>query len=89
MAEDLRQRSAVLRDLMNANVVTTTPDASVTEAAAGMRLLTSPPLRRLVAGTWSLYWNGLADGAAPRPSARSAALVEDLAWRLASRGPGS
>jgi hypothetical protein len=58
-----------------------------------MRLLTAPPLRRLVAGTWSLYWNGLADGAAPRPSARGAALVQDLAWRLASRrqgrGPGA
>jgi geranylgeranyl reductase family protein len=53
-------------------------------ASAGMRLLTAPPLGRLVAGTWSLYWNGLADGAAPRPSARGAALVQDLAWRLAS-----
>jgi geranylgeranyl reductase family protein len=58
-------------------------------ASAGMRMLTSPPLRRLVAGTWSLYWNGLADGATPRPSARGAALVEDLAWRLASRSRGS
>jgi hypothetical protein len=50
-----------------------------------MRLLTAPPLHRLVAGTWSLYWNGLADGAAPRPSARAAALLQALAWRLASR----
>jgi hypothetical protein len=49
-----------------------------------MRLLTAPPLGRRVAGTWSLYWNGLAAGAAPRPSARGAALVQDLAWRLAS-----
>jgi geranylgeranyl reductase family protein len=57
-------------------------------ASAGMRLLTAPPLRRLVAGTWSLYWNGLADGAASRPSARGAALVQDLAWRLASRRQG-
>ena len=54
-------------------------------ASAGMRLLTAPPLRRLVAGTWSLYWNGLADGAAPRPAAHGAALVQDLAWRLAGR----
>ena len=54
-------------------------------ASAGMRLLTTPPLSRLVAGTWSLYWNGLADGAAPRPSARGAALVQDLAGRLANR----
>jgi menaquinone-9 beta-reductase len=51
--------------------------------SAGMRLLTAPPLSRLIAGTWSLYWNGLADGAAPRPSARAAALVQSLAWRLA------
>ena len=54
-------------------------------ASAGMRLLTTPPLSRLVAGTWSLYWNGLADGASPRPSARGAAQVQDLAWRLANR----
>ena len=54
-------------------------------ASAGMRLLTAPPLRRLVAGTWSLYWNGLADGAAPRPAAHGAALIQDLAWRLAGR----
>ena len=54
-------------------------------ASAGMRLLTTPPLSRLVAGIWSLYWNGLADGAAPRPSARGAALVQDLAGRLANR----
>jgi geranylgeranyl reductase family protein len=57
-------------------------------ASAGMRLLTAPALRPLVASTWSLYWNGLADGAAPRPSARAAALVQNLAWRLASR-PGA
>jgi menaquinone-9 beta-reductase len=54
-------------------------------ASAGMRLLTTPPVRRLVAGTWSLYWNGLADGATPRPSARGAALVQAVATRLASR----
>jgi menaquinone-9 beta-reductase len=52
-------------------------------ASAGMRLLTTPPLRRLVAGTWSLYWNGLADGANPRPSARAAAVVQSVASRLA------
>jgi len=57
-------------------------------ASAGMRLATSAPLRRLVAGTWSLYWNGLADGAAPRPAARGAAAVQDLAWRLANRRRG-
>jgi flavin-dependent dehydrogenase len=54
--------------------------------SAGMRLLTTPPLSALVAGTWSLYWNALADGAVPRPSARAAALVQSLTWRLASRG---
>src|SRR5262249_56082457 len=57
-------------------------------ASAGMRLLTSPPLRRLVAGTWSLYWNGLADGAAPRPSARGAALAEGPPARWAPRRRG-
>jgi menaquinone-9 beta-reductase len=53
--------------------------------SAGLRLLTTPPLRRLVAGTWSLYWNGLVDGAQPRPSARAAGLVQSLAWRMARR----
>jgi geranylgeranyl reductase family protein len=52
-------------------------------ASAGMRLLTAPPLRRLVAGTWSLYWNGLADGASPRPSARAAAVVQSVTSRAA------
>jgi geranylgeranyl reductase family protein len=55
-------------------------------ASAGMRLITAPPLRSLVAGTWSLYWNGLSDGAAPRPAARGAALVQAVAGRLADRG---
>jgi geranylgeranyl reductase family protein len=54
-------------------------------ASAGMRLITAPPLRSLVAGTWSLYWNGLVDGAVDRPSARAAGLVQAAAWRLASR----
>jgi geranylgeranyl reductase family protein len=52
-------------------------------ASAGVRLLTAPVVRRLVAGTWSLYWNGLVDGAQPRPSAWSAGLVQHLAGRLA------
>jgi geranylgeranyl reductase family protein len=54
-------------------------------ASAGMRLLTTPPLRGLVAGTWSLYWNGLADGAAARPSARAAAAIQSLTFRAARR----
>jgi geranylgeranyl reductase family protein len=53
--------------------------------SAGLRLLTTPPLRGWVAGTWSLYWNGLVEGAVPRPSARGAALVQNLAGRLARR----
>jgi flavin-dependent dehydrogenase len=54
-------------------------------ASAGMRLITAPPLRSLVAGPWSLYWNGLVDGAVDRPSARAAALVQTLTWQLARR----
>jgi menaquinone-9 beta-reductase len=54
-------------------------------ASAAMRLLTAPPLRGLVAGTWSLYWNGLADGAASRPSARAAAAIQSLTFRAAAR----
>ena len=41
-------------------------------ASAATRLLTAPVVRRVVAGTWSIYWNGLADGARPRPSAWAA-----------------
>ena len=32
-------------------------------ASAGVRVLTAPAVRRVLAGTWSLYWNGLVDGA--------------------------
>jgi geranylgeranyl reductase family protein len=50
--------------------------------SSGARLLTSPGVRRVVAGTWSLYLNGLVDGAEPRPSAWSAWLLQQLASRL-------
>lgn len=48
------------------------------------RVLTAPGVRRVVAGTWSLYLNGLVDGAMPRPSAWGARLVQTVATRLAS-----
>ena len=51
--------------------------------SAVTRLLTAPAVRRAVAGTWSIYWNGLADGARPRPSAWTARTVQVLAGRLA------
>lgn len=54
--------------------------------SAGVRLLTAPAARRIVAGTWSVYWNGLADGARPRPSAWAAAAVQRLTGHLASGG---
>jgi geranylgeranyl reductase family protein len=54
-------------------------------ASAVMRSLTAPPLRRVVAGTWSLYWNGLADGAVPRPSARAATAIQSVTFRAAAR----
>ena len=52
-------------------------------ASAVVRLLTAPVVQRAVAGTWSIYWNGLADGARPRPSAWTARAVQILAARLA------
>jgi len=52
-------------------------------ASAITRLLTAPAVRRAVAGTWSIYWNGLVDGARPRPSAWTARAVQILAGRLA------
>ena len=51
--------------------------------SAATRLLTAPVIQRAVAGTWSIYWNGLADGARPRPSAWTARAVQILASRLA------
>ena len=50
--------------------------------SAVTRLLTAPVVRRVVAGTWSIYWNGLTDGARPRPSAWTARTVEVLASHL-------
>jgi len=44
--------------------------------SAAVRLLTAPGVSRALAGTWSVYWNGLADGARPRPAAWGAALVQ-------------
>jgi geranylgeranyl reductase family protein len=55
-------------------------------ASAGMRLLTAPAVRRLIAGTWSIYWNGLVDGALPGPSALAARAVQGVAGRLPGAG---
>ena len=57
-------------------------------ALAVTRLLTAPVVRRVAAGTWSIYWNGLVDGARPRPSAWTAHAVQALAGRLADHKPG-
>jgi flavin-dependent dehydrogenase len=48
------------------------------------RVLTSPGVRRAVAGTWALYLNGLADGSRPRPSAWTAKLIQQVAGRYAA-----
>jgi len=57
--------------------------------SAVTRLLTAPVIQRAVAGTWSIYWNGLADGARPRPAAWTARAVQILASRLAGHNlPG-
>jgi menaquinone-9 beta-reductase len=55
-------------------------------ASAAVRLLTAPVLRRAVAGTWSIYWNGLVEGAAPRPSAWAARAVQGTATLLSGHG---
>jgi len=54
-------------------------------ASASMRLVTAPGVRRMVASTWSIYWNGLTDGAQPRPAAWAARGLEATATRLAGR----
>jgi CBS domain-containing protein len=71
VAESLRQRSAVLRDLMNPNVVTTTADASVTEAAAGM-------VRARVGSAVVMQGSFLAGILTERDVLRAAASGEDL-----------
>ena len=58
-------------------------------ASAGVRVLTAPAVRRVVAGTWSLYWNGLVDGATPRPAAWTAGVVQRGASRLGRRWPAN
>jgi menaquinone-9 beta-reductase len=56
-------------------------------ASASVRLLTAPAVRRVIAGTWSLYWNGLVDGASPRPAAWAGSAVQRVASGLARRWP--
>jgi len=58
-------------------------------ASAGVRVLTAPAVRRVLAGTWSLYWNGLVDGATPRPAAWTAGAVQQVASRLGRRWPAN
>jgi len=58
-------------------------------ASGAVRLLTAPGVSRLAAGTWSLYWNGLVDGASPRPAAWAGAAVQQVASRLGRRWPAA
>jgi menaquinone-9 beta-reductase len=58
-------------------------------ASGAVRLLTAPGVSRLAAGTWSLYWNGLVDGATPRPAAWAGAAVQSVASRLGRRWPAT
>jgi menaquinone-9 beta-reductase len=46
------------------------------------RFLTAPGIRGVVAGPWSLYMNGLVDGAQPRPAAVAARALQRLAGWL-------
>jgi len=76
VAEDLRQRAAVpaavLRDLMNPTVLTTTPETSVREAAAGM-------VRARVGSAIVMQGSFLAGILTERDVMRAAASAEDLA----------
>jgi len=58
-------------------------------ASVAVRLLTAPAVRRVLGGTWSLYWNGLVDGASPRPAAWAAAAVQQVASRVGRRWPAT
>ena len=54
-------------------------------ASLTLRAFTAPGARRLIASTWSLYWNGLADGAVPRPAALAARAIQSATARAARR----
>jgi CBS domain-containing protein len=73
VAEDLRQRGqvAVLRDLMHSPVLSTTPETSVTEAAAGM-------VRARVGSAVVMQGSFLAGILSERDVLRAAASAEDL-----------
>jgi flavin-dependent dehydrogenase len=49
------------------------------------RLLTRAPLARAVGPAWSLYWNGLADGARPGPGRRLARAADATARAVTAR----
>ena len=81
MAEDLRQRSQtapVLRDLMHAPVLTTTPETCMTEAAAGM-------VRARVGSAVVMQGSFLAGILSERDVLRAAASAEDLGQSPVSR----
>jgi menaquinone-9 beta-reductase len=54
--------------------------------AAVARTLTAPPIGRLVAGGWALYWNDLLEGATPGSPRVVAALAERAARGLTVAG---
>ena len=82
MAEDLRQRQearvAILRDLMHSSLLTTTPDTSVTEAAAGM-------VRARVGSAVVMQGSFLAGILTERDVLRAAASAENLLRSPVSR----
>jgi hypothetical protein len=55
-------------------------------ARCGCHRARGPPA---LAYTWSLYWNGLVDGASPRPAAWAAAAVQQVASRAGRRWPAN
>ncbi len=54
--------------------------------AAVARTLTAPPIGRLLAGGWALYWNDLLEGATPGSPRAVAALAERVARGLTGAG---
>jgi geranylgeranyl reductase family protein len=54
--------------------------------SAVARTLTAPPVGRLLAGGWALYWNDLLEGATPGAPRMVAALAERVARSLTGAG---
>lgn len=82
------RRSLAVRFAPYASVAAPLQAALLRHPAAvslGARAITTAPVGRLLAGTWSLTWNDLLEGATPRPALTAARVVRRAAGTLTRR----